>query len=121
METLERFLLVSAIVLFVVVFYRWLLRFLRRKEINDPYPYLFPFEKPALNGREVIKLDMPYPAEVRAEVFNLQGEFLFKPFEETIQKGVHQMAFDVSKLPTGNYELKLTFPNQVIRRPFRVQ
>ena len=120
METLERFLLVSAIVLFVFVFYRWLLKFLRRKEISDPYPYLFPFSGQPLSGKETLKFDMPYKALVKAEVFSEEGSFLFKSFDQEIEKGIHQMAFDVSSLPSGAYELKVTFPNQVIRRPFVV-
>jgi hypothetical protein len=121
METLERFLLVSAIVLFAIVFYRWLLRYLRRNEINDPYPYLFPFEKQPLSGKEVLKFDMPYAARVKAEVFSDQGRMLFISFDQEISKGIHLMAFDVSSLPQGAYELKITFPNQVIRRPFSVE
>lgn len=120
METLERFLLVSAIVLFVFIFYRWLLRFLRRKELSDPFPYLFPFDKNALSGKEVLKFDMPYKAEVKAEVFSDEGELLFVAFDQEIAKGIHQMGFDVSSLPKGSYELKVTFPNQVIRRAIKV-
>jgi len=120
METLERFLLVSAIILFVLIFYRWLLRFLRRKEISDPFPYIYPFQNQPLSGKEVLKFDMPYDAMVKAEVFSEGGEFLFVSFDQEIKRGVHQMAFDVSSLPNGKYELVITFPNQSVRRPFSV-
>ncbi len=120
METLQRFLLVSAIVLFLFVFYRWLTKYLRRKDINDPFPYLFPFEKAQLGGKEVLKFDMPYKVDVQAEVFSDSGERLFEVFNQEIDKGIHEMKFDITSLPTGKYELKVSFPNQVIRRPFEV-
>ena len=117
METLQRFLLVSAIVLFVVVFYKWLTKYLRRKDINDPFPYLFHFDKEFLSGKEALKFDMPYASAVRAEVYTESGDRLFPAFDE---KGVHSMALDVSSLPTGSYELKVSFPNQTVRRPIKV-
>jgi hypothetical protein len=120
METLQRFLLVSAIVLFVVVFYKWLTKYLRRKDINDPFPYLFHFDKEFLSGKEALKFDMPYASAVRAEVYSESGDRLFTAFDQKIEKGVHSMALDVSSLPTGSYELKVSFPNQTVRRPIKV-
>lgn len=120
METLQRFLLVSAVVLFLFVFYQWLMRYLQRKEINDPFPYLFPFEKEFFEGQEILKFDMPYDSEVRAEVFAQSGERLFIAFDLEIKKGIHPMPIDFSSLPEGEYELKVSFPNQTLRRPIKV-
>lgn len=120
METLQRFLLVSAIVLFVIVFYKWLMKYLRRKDYNDPFPYLFPFESEVLSGVETLKFDMPYASQVRAEVYSENGERLFIAFDQEIAKGIHQLVCDVSSLPSGNYELKISFPNQTVRRPIKV-
>ncbi|HKK39131.1 MAG TPA: hypothetical protein VJ949_06920 [Cryomorphaceae bacterium] len=120
METFQRFLLVSAIVLFIIVFYKWLMKYLRRRDINDPFPYLFPFEKDVLSGQEVLKFDMPYKSQVRAEVYSTDEQKLFTAFDQEIEKGVHQMAFDVSSLPSGTYELKVSFPNQTLRRPIKI-
>jgi hypothetical protein len=119
-ETLQRFLLISAIVLFLFVFWKWLKKFLRRKDIVEPFPYLFPFKGESLSGNEILKFDMPYGAEVKAEVFDLKGVRLFTAFDQRIERGVHQMAFDLSSLPTGQYELKVTFPNQKVTRLFKV-
>jgi len=120
METFQRFLLVSAIVLFIIVFYKWLMKYLRRKDISDPFPYLFPFEKQVLSGQEILKFDMPYDAQVKAEVLDNNEKRLFMAFDQEIKKGVHQMAFDVSSLPSGTYELKVSFPNQTVRRPIKI-
>jgi len=120
METFQRFLLVSAIVLFIIVFYKWLMKYLRRKDINDPFPYVYPLNKETLSGQEILKFDMPYDAHVKAEVLNVNDERLFMAFDQEIKKGIHQMAFDVSSLPSGTYELKVSFPNQTIRRPIKV-
>ena len=120
METFQRFLLVSAIVLFIIVFYQWLKKYLRRKDINDPFPYVFPFENDHVSGKETMKFDMPYSAQVRAEVYSEDGERLYTAFDQKIAKGIHLMEFNVSSLPSGKYELKVTFPNQTIRRPINV-
>jgi len=120
METFQRFLLVSAIVLFIIVFYQWLMKYLRRKDINDPFPYVYPFDKPSLSGQETLKFDMPYPANVRAEVYSESDERLLTAFDQEIAEGIHMMAFDVSSLPAGKYELKVTFPNQTVRRTITV-
>ncbi len=120
METLQRFLLVSAIVLFVIVFYKWLMKYLRRKDINDPFPYVFPFEREVLSGEELLKFDMPYASQVKAEVYSESEERLLTAFDQEIKQGIHIMAFDVSSLPSGNYELKVSFPNQTVRRPIKV-
>jgi hypothetical protein len=116
METLQRFLLVSAIVLFIIVFYKWLTKYLRRKDIVGPFPYIFPFEREVLSNEEIIKLDMPYSAVVKAEVYSKEDVKLFTAFDQKIEKGIHQMRFDTSSLPSGEYELRVEFPNQTIRR-----
>jgi hypothetical protein len=120
METLQRFLLVSAIVLFAFVFYKWLMKYLRRKDINDPFPYLFPFEREVLTGEETLKFDMPYPSQVKAEVYSESDERLLTAFDQEIKQGIHIMAFDISSLPSGTYELKVSFPNQTVRRAIKV-
>jgi len=121
METLQRVLLVSAIVLFIIVFYQWLKKYLRRKDINDPFPYVFPLENEFLSQHEVLKFDMPYPSQVKAEVLSENGDRLFTAFDQKIEKGIHQMALDFSSLPSGSYELKISFPNQTIRRTIKMK
>jgi hypothetical protein len=120
METFQRFLLVSAIVLFIIVFYQWLMKYLRRKDINDPFPYVYPFDKETLSGQETLKFDMPYAANVKAEIYSEQNERLLLAFDQEIDQGIHVMALDLSSLPSGKYELKITFPNQTIRRSIGV-
>ena len=121
METLQRFLLVSAVILFVIVFYKWLKKYLRRKDISDPFPYVFPFEEEYLSKQETLKFDMPYESHVKAEVYSESGEWMFTAFDQQIGKGIHQKALDLSSLPKGSFELKITFPNQTIRRTIRMK
>jgi len=114
MSTTERFLLVSAIILFIIVFYRWLTRFLRRKDIQGSYPYVFPFEG-ALVGRTALRVDLPSRTTVAPEILTNEGSLVKKFEEKEYASGVHSIDIDCSGIDTGSYELKIRFSNQTSR------
>lgn len=114
MSTIERFLLVSAIILFVIVFYRWLMRFLRRKDIQGSFPYVFPFEG-KLTGKSVLKVDLPNRTNVAPEILSDDGVLIEKFPENEYPMGIHSIELDVSAIETGVYELKIRFSNQTSR------
>ncbi len=121
MESLERYLLVSAIVLFIFVFYRWLLKFLRRKDLTGNYPYLHPFAKSILSGREVLVFELPNSTRVSAQIRALNGDVVVACFDEEFKSGKHQKQIDTSKAKSGTYELKITFSNQVTTRRIEIE
>jgi len=114
MSTIERFLLVSAIVLFVIVGYRWLMRFLRRRDIQGSFPYVFPFEE-KLSGVSVLKVDLPKRTLVAPELLSAKGDLILDFNEKEYPMGIHHIDLDVSSLENGEYELKIRFSNQTSR------
>lgn len=114
MVNIKYFLLISAIVLFVFAFYRWLTRYLRRNDINIPFAYLFPFEQQKLTGTKKIKFDLPTESLVRAELVRENGELVTVIFEEKFKIGIHDREFNVSKVANGSYNLRLCLPDQII-------
>jgi hypothetical protein len=121
MSTLERFLLVSAIVLFIIVFYKWLLRHLRRNSIEQDFPYVHPFDGDTFSGTVPLKIEMPYPANVKVALIANHAEVVEVFFDRELEKGVHDNELDTTKAPNDTYELRITLANQVITRPFVVR
>lgn len=117
MEELKIFLLLSATVLFIFVFYRWLLRYLQRKEITVPFCYLFPFENHTFSGREKIKLDMCNSHTVIIEIFEPDHrDEKYIAFQGRLAAGVCEVDIDLTSLRSGNYYLKIVLPDQSITR-----
>ncbi len=114
MSTLERFLLVSAIVLFAIIFYRWLLRFLRRKDIQGSFPYVFPFNG-KLAEKAHLKVDLPRRTMVSPEILNTEGSLVRKVSEKEYPAGIHAIELDLTGIETGEYELRIRFSNQTSR------
>jgi hypothetical protein len=117
MSLLEKYLLLSLFLVFLLVFFRWLKRYLRRNEIQERFPYVYPFGKEMLGGQEVLKLELPQKAQVRIEVIERSGHFHSLAFEGELPAGLHQLNFDCSGIRPGSYDLRLVFPNQVTTRP----
>ena len=112
METLERFLLVSAIVIFIYVFYRWLLRYLRRKEIQGSFPYVYPFD----DDYSKLKFELKAKGLVTVELYSEDGKSLIKSlYSEELPIATHEIPLDLNT-QSGKYELRITFPNQVTKR-----
>ena len=116
MINIKYFLLISAIVLFIYVFYKWLMRYLRKDDINIPFTYLFPFEKDFFSGMDLIKLDLPVDAHVRAEILSQTGDLVLLAFEDDLKKGIVEKQIDFSKVESGKYNLRIVFPDQTITR-----
>ncbi|NEN24426.1 hypothetical protein G3O08_13020 [Cryomorpha ignava] len=116
MVNIKYFLLVSSIVLFLFVFYRWLTRYLRKNDINIPFAYLFPFENEKLKGIETLKFDLPLEALVRAEVVRENGELVTVIFEEQFKTGIHTKEINLSSVANGTYNLRFCVPDQTITR-----
>lgn len=121
MEELRIVLLISAIVLFIIVFYRWLLKYLHRKEIGVKFTYLFPFEREVFMGKEKLKLDLPESNHVRAEILTTtNGELVLLAFEGILKQGICEMDIDFDQVQKGEYNLKIILPDQIITRYIRV-
>jgi hypothetical protein len=121
MSTLERYILIGVATVFVVVFLRWLKRFLRRNEIQESFPYVFPFGKSTLSGRESITIELPYGDHVRGELLSQNGAVVRQLFGESLKKGTHTLGMDLHGLPPGEYTLRLHFSAQVTTRQVRVR
>ncbi len=120
MSQVEKYILVTVAVIFVVVFARWLKRYLRRNEIQETFPYLFPFQDNPVSSTETIRIEMPAGARVKAEITAPNGGAPVLVFDEVLEKGIQSRALPVKSLAVGFYELRITFPNQVTTRKFRV-
>jgi hypothetical protein len=120
MSTIERFLLVSAVVLFVIVFYRWLMRFLRRKDLQGSFPYVFPFEG-ALSGRAFLKVDLPNRTMVSPEILSEEGSVIVKFPDKELSAGLHSIELDLANIDPGVYELKIRFSNQTSRIKIEIE
>ena len=115
MSTIERFLLVSAIVLFVFVFYRWLMRFLHRNELQGSFPYVFPFGEKTLAGKQELKVDLPRKSIVNASIVDASGKDVLEICNSEYNPGVHSIAFNCEGIAPGAYEVKIRFSNQTSR------
>lgn len=115
MEELERFLLVSAIALFIYVFYKWLLQHMRRKDIQGSFPYVFPFDLP-ITDTIYLAFELPAQALVKVEIRTEGGEVAQLFFEKEFISGKSEVSLSVESLARGKYELVLVFPNQTTRR-----
>jgi len=121
MSTIEKYILTTLVVIFVVVFVRWLKRYLRRNEIHESFPYLFPFEKNPVDAHQIIRIDLPHNARVKGEILLPNGDVKLVVFEEVLEKGIQTKGMHTDSLSDGMYELRLTFPNQVTTRGFEVR
>lgn len=120
MVNFKYFLFFSAIILFVVIFYQWLTKYLRRNDITVKFAYLFPFEEPFFSHKGRIKIDVAIDGMVRAEIISTSGETLMVAFEEWLTSGIQVREIDFSTLNTGNYVLKIVFPDQTITRYIQI-
>lgn len=122
MEELKIVLLISAVILFIIVFYRWLLRYLHKDEISVKFSYLFPFDKEVFKGTERLKLDLPEPSLVRAEVLETSnGELLHLVFDGRLEQGISEMIIDFAHVQNGDYHLKIVLADQSITRFIKVE
>jgi hypothetical protein len=115
METLERFLLVSAVVLFIYFFYKWLLQYLQRKEIIGSFPVVLPFES-HISGGTKLGFELKLSGQVRGELLNESGDKVKALFDETFKAGNHEVDLTFDNIAAGKYELVLYFTNQTTRR-----
>lgn len=121
MSQLEKYLLISLFIVFLLVFYRWLKRYLHRNEIQEAFPYVFPFEGSDTDAKRVVRIELPLKSHVRIEIRSLAGTVVQHIFDGDLPRGIHQQGLDLTKLEPGGYELRITFSNQVTTRSFEVK
>lgn len=125
MEHFRIFLLISVVVLFIFVFYRWLKRYLHRNEITVPFAHLFPFEKPVFSGIEIIKMDMSEPHAVRVEVLDSSdssdSKYPYIAFDGRLRSGIVEINIDLTSLKSGSYTLRIILPDQNITRYIQIE
>lgn len=121
MSQLEKYILVTLFVVFAVVFARWLKRFLRRNEIQETFPYVFPFDSTVVEDNQLIKMELPFPQKVKGELILPNGDLVELLFDETLQAGIQTKNMRTVQLANGPYELRITFSNQVTNRKLEVK
>jgi hypothetical protein len=121
MSQLEKYILVTLFVVFAVVFARWLKRFLRRNEIQETFPYVFPFDSTVVEDNQLIKMELPFPQKVKGELILPNGDLVELLFDETLQAGIQTKNMRTAQLANGPYELRITFSNQVTNRKLEVK
>lgn len=120
MVNLKYFLLISAVILFVYVFYKWLTRYLRRNDINIKFTYLFPFEGSYICRKGNVKIDIAVDGFVRAEVVRENGELVMIAFEEQLKSGICNKEIDFTPVASGSYIFRIVLADQTITRYIRV-
>jgi|SRR5690554_5080733 len=120
MENLKYALLISGGILFALVFYKWLTKYLRRNDINIKFTYLFPFEEPYICRKGNVKMDIAIDGSVRAEVLNENGELVMVAFEEPLKSGIHEKEIDFTTIASGSYVFRIVFPDQTITRYIQI-
>ncbi len=120
MESITRYLLVSSIVLFGFVFYRWLLRYLRRNELQATFPYVFPFARQLFTKPESLRFELTLAGNVVVKLSGEDGRILAVLLERNFAVGTHDVELDFSNLAAGAYELKIEFPNQTTTRHIKL-
>jgi len=68
------------------------------------------------NGRTLVAFDLPGPAEVKVEVFDLRGRRVAVLLEERRQTGEVAVAWQTGRVPSGIYIARLQADNQVVTR-----
>ncbi len=120
MTGLEKYLLVSLSLVFVFVFLRWLKRYLRRNEIQESFPYVYPFGKNALSGVEALRVELPQKTQVHVQVLSASGQLVRELPSAEFAQGEHSLPLDCRGLEPGAYELCIRFNNQMTTRSFVV-
>ncbi len=117
MEDIRNFLLISVVVIFILVFYRWILRMMRNREIvNRPFPYVYPFSSQNVTGHLDVKVDMPYRGEVRVEMRCTSDGVVHVVYQNTLDKGEAGFVLKFNGLSEGEYTMVMIFPDEVVRR-----
>lgn len=116
---IEKTLLVSLIVIFIWVFYKWLLRYLKRKEIPARFGYLHPIGSP-FSGEVIIKVDTLLKGRIAGELNGGEGKIYYL-FEADKFAGTHEFMIDSKTIPNGSYLLVITLPDQKISRKIMVE
>lgn len=116
MDNLKYVLLISAVLLFVFVFYKWLTRYLRRNDINVKFTYLFPFDESYICRKGKVKMDIAVDGFVRGEVVRENGELVMIAFEEQLKSGIHDKEIDFTPVASGSYIFRIVLADQTITR-----
>ena len=120
MVNVKYFLLISAMLLFVFVFYKWLTKHLRRNDINIKFTYLFPFEGAYISRKGNVKMDIATDGNVRAEVVRENGELVMIAFEEHLKSGICTREIDFTSVDNGSYIFRIVLLDQTITRYIQV-
>lgn len=116
MESISNYVLISSIVLFLLVFYRWLLRYLRRNDLTQPFPYVFPFRRKLFTKSELLRFELPESGRVSVELLNSDGLVIAELLNAEFPKGLHETEIDFSGQKVGDYHIRVNLPRQITTR-----
>jgi hypothetical protein len=122
MQEIEKFLLVTTGILFIVVGYKWLLRRLRKNDIiPDEFPYLFPIESSFVSGVVELKYEIPFATLVRISLLNAEHQEELEISNTEKAKGTHTLPLNSVKYSNGFYYLMLVTSEQKIERRIEIK
>lgn len=111
-EQLKIPLLISAIIVFLISLYSFIIRTWKHRARVGEYPYLHGQDTRKIKNEMTIVYELPYADKVDLNILDAQEKLLFSLVSERKEKGKHQITFDTSEMQKGAYFYQLDCSNQ---------
>jgi len=111
-EQLKIPLLISAIIIFLISLYSFLIRNWKNRARVGEYPFLHGQDTRKIKDEMTIIYELPYTDKVDLNVLDANEQLVFSLVSERKEKGKHQITFDTSEMAKGSYFYQLNCSNQ---------
>ena len=111
-EQLKIPLLISAIIVFIISLYSYLLRNWKNRARVGEYPFLHGQETRKIKDEMTIVYELPYADNVNLNILDSDESLVFSLVSERKEKGKHQITFDTSEMQKGSYFYQLDCSRQ---------
>ena len=95
-------------------------KFSKSNAINEDQFYLSQNYPNPFNSSSKIQFHLPTASHVKISVFDIRGSEIATVLDSNLEKGMHEIKFDASKLPSGVFFYRMTSGDFVETRKFMV-
>ncbi|MEM7161826.1 MAG: hypothetical protein AAF487_05225 [Bacteroidota bacterium] len=95
--------LISAIVVFLVSLYSYILRQWKNRARVGSFPFLHSLPSKKVNEIVRFKFELPYPEDVRFSILDQDEQLVQSLIDERKREGIYEVEFDSSSLHPGDY------------------